>query len=148
MKQPRILLKTAVVASSLLLGSCFVAYHAGAFHRLAKPIAQPADFESSPTLENEPPNVDWEYSFTPPASGSSSAPEDKPSEGASQPAPTIMSGTKSFAPMHIISGLTPTDTSASDIVILPNPFAPDTAKQPPTAVKEPPATPKESKPAR
>ena len=147
MKQPHILLKTAVVASSLLLGGCFVAYHAGAFHRLAKPTAQPADSESSPTSENEPPNVDWEYSFTPPASWSSPAPEDKPSEGTSPQAPTIMSGTKSFAPMQFISGLTPSETSAPDIVILPNPFAPDTAKPPPTTANEPPPTPKVSKPA-
>ena len=136
MKQPHLLLKTAVVTSSLLLGGGFVAYHAGAFHRLAKPAAQPADSESSPTSENEPPNIDWKYDFTPPASWSSPAPEDKPPEGASQPAPTIMSGTKSLNPILFINGLTPADTST-----------PDTAKQPPTAAKEPPPTPNESKPA-
>ena len=89
-KQPHLALKIAVVGSSLLLGGCFVSYHAGAFRWLTKPAVQPA------------------------ASTSTLTPEDNPSEGTPQPASAVISGTKSLLPRQFISGLTPVKPSSSD----------------------------------
>lgn len=137
MKRPHLVLKIAVVANALLLGGGFVSYHAGAFHWLAKADTQPAASESSPAPEGKTPNIDWEYRFTPAGSESSPAPEAKPADGPLRPAPTIMSGPKSFEPMILLNGLTPAD-----------PSTPIPAVELPTdAANEPPPTSNKSKPA-
>ena len=54
MKRPSLLLKVAVVVSSLLLGVGFVGYRAGAFHWLTQPATPPADSQNNPTPAEKP----------------------------------------------------------------------------------------------
>jgi hypothetical protein len=95
---PKSLLKMATVASSVLLLGAFVSYRAGAFNRLVETSAPPADSGTRPSAE------------------------EKLSDGAPQPDPTIMSSSKSM------------------IIHVPPSFNTRVAKPPDTAQQSPPKT--------
>src|SRR5262245_60065362 len=108
MKDPKILLKPATVASSLLLVAAFVAYHAGAFDRLTGAGPQPVDTRSDPPLTVAGQQGDNLTSSD--ISQSERTVEPAPSQeppSATQQAPTLMSGTKSFSPRGYLQGLQP-----------------------------------------
>lgn len=84
-KYPKALLKVAALVSSVLLAGGCISYHAGAFNRLLAPGSRA---EKTAASEQPPPD-------------------------SAQPAPAIMSGSKSFMPSGLksIEGLTPEGTS-------------------------------------
>jgi hypothetical protein len=125
-KPANLVLKLAVVGSSLLLGGCFVSYRTGAFNWLTKPGAGSADTENPAT------------------------PEQSPSDGTSQADPTLMSGSKSLMPARTISGLTPADRPPDTAKQVPPARAPTLMPGPKSdAVFVPPPLPssERSKPA-
>ena len=91
MKQPNLLLKLAVVASSLLLVGGLVSYRAGVFGRFGGAVSRPAD-AASPTTPEEgaffggSKSAEIFHQPTTPA---------QPPPGTTKPAPTIMGGSKS-----------------------------------------------------
>ena len=120
MKQPPILLKVAVLVSSLLLVGGFVSYRAGALDWLTKPSGmQPTDkfiggskskVLMVPTAPNNP---------------------DAPSPAAEQPLPTYMSGSKSLIAPGILTGPTSTPPSIPTMIEVPKDPPPVTPQQPP-----------------
>jgi hypothetical protein len=88
-KTPTFLLKLATVVSSVLLGAGFVSYNAGAFDWLVEPSEQDVDAASNSTLDAK-------------ASDSSQSGKAPVETAATQSAPTIMSGTKSFTPAAMV----------------------------------------------
>jgi hypothetical protein len=121
-KQPHPLLKLAAVVCSVLLAGGFVSYRAGAFHWLLGTSARPAD------------------------SGSSPAPEESLSDGATEPAPTIMYSTKSMplsAP-RTSSGSSPFLDAAYSLPLqlsdVPDPEPPTASQQSSPAPAQPAST--------
>ncbi len=110
MKQPNVLLKLAVVASSVLLVGGFVSYRAGAFNRFSETSAPPTGSEPSLTFDQSLlSGSKSEIIFREPAASQ------QPPAVTGQPTPTIMGGPKYKAPLI-------------------DPFAPDT----PAPLQQPP----------
>jgi hypothetical protein len=95
-KQPHALLKLAAVVSSVLLVGGFVSYRAGAFTGLMETGEQPAEPASSPDPEKNlmGGSKSKTISFEPPAA-------QQPPPGTGPRSPTIMSGSKSIAPVIV-----------------------------------------------
>ncbi len=116
MKQPDVLLRVAAIASSLLLAGGFVAWRSGSFDTPRESSAPPVESQSKPPdVRTKPPTQETIFYGT--KSGVISNPaliQDEPSEPA-KPTPTLMSGSKSFAPLRFISGLSPSRRATSDL---------------------------------
>jgi hypothetical protein len=116
------LLKMATVTSSVLLLSVFVSYRVGAFNRLLETRAPPAD------------------------SGSGPSNEEKLTDGAPQPDPTIMSSSKSMV-IHVPPSPNTADaqrartmmySSKSGVIATPVPVTAGSQTAQPPAPSEPP----------
>lgn len=123
MKRPHYLLRVAALVSSVLLVGGFVSYSAGAFDWLTQ--TSPVQADSGRNLLPDP--------------------EGKVRDGTTQPAPTMMSGTKSFSPTRRIQGITPAKVPASDLDI---PIAGNSPvfEPPPSSAAAKPLAPSQSPP--